>query len=503
MADISYVRRHKNTDLALAVIAIVSDSVTPRSRETEPVEKEFQATKHGYEFCSWHKRVFKLSANKIDYLTRGGKHKGSIELSPYCLAQPVELNDKKATNCLAYVRIKHQAQKIDRVSRKHGTVLFVPEIDRSYYIHFSDDTQRSAWLDAINTNIEVLRRREGMLDEMADQVKQVFGQSHSASAESGVAMGRVKMAIRNRFNPLITDATDGLTQCFRAIQTKGFEQLEQLIQSDPSLVKRMSESGNTALLKAVTNGNMEMVRFLVSSGADINAANHQGDTPLIIAARLNSIAIAKYLLDHGAERTTQNKYQETAKTEAAVFPADSEIYILLTQYKPATVKQAVAPTQQTAAQPTATVPTTSTGGQPGVTGVASLNALDFVVTADAQGLSEMTPEQEVAMAEAHAKALSETKEMLAAVRDEVEQGPVSDSVEIADVAGVFETESVQTVLQQTMAMQADQHQQRSSSDSDGSDAEDDDAAAVAEAANHQVPGMRESYHEHTHTDEVA
>ena len=46
---------------------------------------------------------------------------------------------------------------------------------------------------------------------------------------------------------------------------------------------------------------MEVVEFLVSAGADINAINNDGWTPLIYAAREGHIEVVKFLVSVGAD----------------------------------------------------------------------------------------------------------------------------------------------------------------------------------------------------------
>jgi hypothetical protein len=68
----------------------------------------------------------------------------------------------------------------------------------------------------------------------------------------------------------------------------------------------MSHRGKTPLVTAIENADLEMVKFLLAAGADINGKCSNGNTPLIAAIKYNKIQIAQYLIEQGAEVNQQN-----------------------------------------------------------------------------------------------------------------------------------------------------------------------------------------------------
>jgi len=64
-------------------------------------------------------------------------------------------------------------------------------------------------------------------------------------------------------------------------------------------------SGNPALCDAIRGGYIELVKYLASAGADVNARGNYGCTPLHAAARSDSAEIMRTLLDHGADTTLE------------------------------------------------------------------------------------------------------------------------------------------------------------------------------------------------------
>ncbi|NXF85101.1 PP12C phosphatase, partial [Eubucco bourcierii] len=68
-----------------------------------------------------------------------------------------------------------------------------------------------------------------------------------------------------------------------------------------ALLGGANADGISALHQACIDENMEVVQFLVESGADVNQADNEGWTPLHVAASCGHRHIAQYLLEHGAD----------------------------------------------------------------------------------------------------------------------------------------------------------------------------------------------------------
>src|SRR6266403_876730 len=67
-------------------------------------------------------------------------------------------------------------------------------------------------------------------------------------------------------------------------------------------------SGETALMAAASTGNMDVVRALVTHGADVNARENRGSqTALMWAIAEKRSAVARYLVEHGADVKTRSK----------------------------------------------------------------------------------------------------------------------------------------------------------------------------------------------------
>ena len=93
---------------------------------------------------------------------------------------------------------------------------------------------------------------------------------------------------------------------FEASATGRIERVRELLKKNPELIHAYSPDGWTAL--HLNFGNVEMAKFLMDSGADLNAVskNKFTATPLQGAAVNKSIEVGRLLLDRGANVNPRN-----------------------------------------------------------------------------------------------------------------------------------------------------------------------------------------------------
>ena len=70
------------------------------------------------------------------------------------------------------------------------------------------------------------------------------------------------------------------------------------------------------IFEAIREGNLEKVKELIESGADVNAKDNSGETALMWAAWYDRAEIAKILIDNGADVNAKNRWGKTALTGA-------------------------------------------------------------------------------------------------------------------------------------------------------------------------------------------
>ena len=89
---------------------------------------------------------------------------------------------------------------------------------------------------------------------------------------------------------------------------------------DPQLANDM---GQIPLAGAAFKGNVEMSRLLIEHGADVNARMADGKTPLMFAAMFNRLEIIDLLLAHGADASLQASDGSTAHSLAQAMGAET------------------------------------------------------------------------------------------------------------------------------------------------------------------------------------
>lgn len=82
---------------------------------------------------------------------------------------------------------------------------------------------------------------------------------------------------------------------YNAFKEAKEEMIIYLIKSGVSVNEKDKESGSTPLHYACEYGHINIVELLLRCGADINAINNQNNTSLLVAITNGNLEITKYL----------------------------------------------------------------------------------------------------------------------------------------------------------------------------------------------------------------
>jgi ankyrin repeat protein len=107
-----------------------------------------------------------------------------------------------------------------------------------------------------------------------------------------------------------------LKSVIREIRNKDLEGLRAIISKNKGILNNMDSNGDYMLNVAVIEGNIEIVEYLVSQGADINIKDGSGETPLQIAIHEGKLELIKFFLSKKADVNMKDYFNETSLHEA-------------------------------------------------------------------------------------------------------------------------------------------------------------------------------------------
>ena len=90
-------------------------------------------------------------------------------------------------------------------------------------------------------------------------------------------------------------------QFIYAVFLANVERVNAMLRDNSALVEERYARGDTALHHATRNGDLEIVKQLVSSGADVNATTDNNHFPLYCAAGHGHVETTRYLVENGAD----------------------------------------------------------------------------------------------------------------------------------------------------------------------------------------------------------
>ena len=109
-----------------------------------------------------------------------------------------------------------------------------------------------------------------------------------------------------------------MADLYDAAKKGGLKRVKQLLEQGVDKNQVGGHFGHTSLCIAGENNHLDVVRYLVEQGADIEKADRDNQTPLIWASYYGHLEVVRYLLEQGADRDKANNNGYTSLHNAAV-----------------------------------------------------------------------------------------------------------------------------------------------------------------------------------------
>jgi ankyrin repeat protein len=114
-------------------------------------------------------------------------------------------------------------------------------------------------------------------------------------------LANVKLHLE-RYDDVNVTFSDGSTPLYCAIENYRIEVAKYLIEKGADInAKNDSKRGMTLLFLVAERGDLEVFKYLVEKGADVNARGKYGHTPIFFAAFFGRLEVLQYLVDGGAD----------------------------------------------------------------------------------------------------------------------------------------------------------------------------------------------------------
>lgn len=142
--------------------------------------------------------------------------------------------------------------------------------------------------------------------------------SRSEAAPASSADKPIGAATNRSASRLTPAPRETAIRFFRACQQGDLPVVRELLQKHPSLIRRTDPRWKeTSFSKACWNGRLEVVKYLIDHGADVNARAGDRVTPLHQAARQGQLEVVRLLLTNGANPQLESDKGKTAADLAA------------------------------------------------------------------------------------------------------------------------------------------------------------------------------------------
>jgi ankyrin repeat protein len=115
----------------------------------------------------------------------------------------------------------------------------------------------------------------------------------------------------------------------QAAEAGDLAKVRALVEGDPALVKARDENGRMPLHWAARGGHLDVLRYIVEKGADLNALDNNGVAPLHTLAGSGQTEAARLLIEKGADIDIKNPVKQTPLNLAAEYGQEEMVKLLI------------------------------------------------------------------------------------------------------------------------------------------------------------------------------
>ncbi|MDH4271667.1 MAG: ankyrin repeat domain-containing protein [Candidatus Aminicenantes bacterium] len=115
----------------------------------------------------------------------------------------------------------------------------------------------------------------------------------------------------------------------QAAEAGDLAKVKALVEKDPACVKAKDGNGRTPLHLAAQGRHLEVLRYLVDKGADLDALDNNGIAPLHILARSGQTEAARFLIEKGADIDIKDPVKLTPLNMAAESGLEAMVKMLI------------------------------------------------------------------------------------------------------------------------------------------------------------------------------
>ena len=243
------------------------------------------------------------------------------KFSPYLSKQKISSDIWIRLSDENYQPLQPTRIPLNLINKKNSTIrVYLPE--GKWNLEFSLDKRPEVW----SKYASIIVNKQHSFQPIQQNVVIEFQISKNEPSPGEARAELDKMNIDHTLISLIDAAFDGNQKVVKLFLDSGFDPniltennstvlmvsvrfpyIVKMLLDKGAKVNQKTVDGNSALIFAAIEGNVNSVKLLLESGSSVNESNNEGKTPLIFAVEDDEEEIVKILLKYGANPTQQNK----------------------------------------------------------------------------------------------------------------------------------------------------------------------------------------------------